>query len=82
MRYKTYCFGDLVEKWIDNRGKTPPLSENGIPLLEVKHLPESIFIQRLLVPNLSIKKLTILGSGLILNQTIFSFQQLGRLQEL
>ncbi|EFB9676963.1 restriction endonuclease subunit S [Escherichia coli] len=41
MRYKTYCFGDLVEKWIDNRGKTPPLSENGIPLLEVKHLPES-----------------------------------------
>ncbi|EPG4960340.1 MAG: restriction endonuclease subunit S [Citrobacter sp.] len=41
MRYKTYCFGDLVEKWIDNRGKTPPLSESGIPLLEVKHLPES-----------------------------------------
>lgn len=41
MRYKTYCFGGLVEKWIDNRGKTPPLSENGIPLLEVKHLPES-----------------------------------------
>ncbi|PPV95597.1 hypothetical protein C5P27_25515 [Escherichia coli] len=30
-----------MEKWIDNRGKTPPLSENGIPLLEVKHLPES-----------------------------------------
>ena len=36
---KTYQFGDLVEKYIDNRGKTPPLSENGIPLLEVKHLP-------------------------------------------
>lgn len=41
MKYKSYCFGDLVEKWIDNRGKTPPLSEKGIPLLEVKHLPET-----------------------------------------
>lgn len=41
MKYKSYCFGDLVEKWIDNRGKTPPLSERGIPLLEVKHLPET-----------------------------------------
>jgi type I restriction enzyme, S subunit len=36
---KSYRFGDLVEKYIDNRGKTPPLSESGIPLLEVKHLP-------------------------------------------
>jgi len=36
---ETYRFGDLVEKYIDNRGKTPPLSENGVPLLEVKHLP-------------------------------------------
>ncbi len=36
---ETYRFGDLVEKYIDNRGKTPPLSESGIPLLEVKHLP-------------------------------------------
>lgn len=41
MKCKSYCFGDLVEKWIDNRGKTPPLSETGIPLLEVKHLPET-----------------------------------------
>jgi type I restriction enzyme, S subunit len=36
---ETYSFGDLVEKYIDNRGKTPPLSESGVPLLEVKHLP-------------------------------------------
>ncbi|MCP4143977.1 MAG: hypothetical protein GY752_01690 [bacterium] len=41
MSCKEYPFSDLVEKWIDNRGKTPPLSEFGIPLLEVKHLPES-----------------------------------------
>ncbi|EAM8485660.1 restriction endonuclease subunit S [Salmonella enterica] len=41
MECKSYFFGDLVEKWIDNRGKTPPLSETGIPLLEVKHLPET-----------------------------------------
>ena len=41
MSYKTYALGDLIEKWIDNRGKTPPLSSDGIPLLEVKHLPAS-----------------------------------------
>lgn len=41
MSFKTYLFGELVEKWVDNRGKTPPLSEAGIPLLEVKHLPEN-----------------------------------------
>lgn len=40
MTYKTYSFGELVEKWVDNRGKTPPLSDSGIPLLEIKHLPE------------------------------------------
>ena len=40
MTYKTYSFGELVEKWVDNRGKTPPLSDVGIPLLEIKHLPE------------------------------------------
>ncbi|MGO2136848.1 restriction endonuclease subunit S [Marinobacter sp.] len=41
MSYKTYALGDLIEKWIDNRGKTPPLASDGIPLLEVKHLPAS-----------------------------------------
>ena len=30
--------GGLVEKIIDNRGKTPPLAENGIPLLETNTL--------------------------------------------
>lgn len=38
---RVFQFGDIVEKYIDNRGKTPPLSEQGIPLLEVKHLPEN-----------------------------------------
>src|SRR5690554_1515847 len=33
-------FKNIVEKNIDNRGKTPPTKESGIPLLEVKHLPE------------------------------------------
>lgn len=29
----------VVEKYVDNRGKTPPTVEQGIPLIEVKHLP-------------------------------------------
>lgn len=33
-------FKKIVEKYIDNRGKTPPLSTNGIPLIEVKHIPK------------------------------------------
>jgi len=33
-------FKDIIKKYIDNRGKTPPITESGIPLLEVKHLPE------------------------------------------
>lgn len=33
-------FNQIVEKYIDNRGKTPPTTERGIPLLEVKHLPD------------------------------------------
>jgi type I restriction enzyme S subunit len=33
-------FKDIVSKYIDNRGKTPPITESGIPLLEVKHLPK------------------------------------------
>ena len=32
---------DIVKKYIDNRGKTPPTLEDGIPLLEVKHLPDN-----------------------------------------
>ena len=35
-------FKQIIEKYIDNRGKTPPLSKNGgIPLVEVKHIPEN-----------------------------------------
>ncbi|MCX7082126.1 MAG: restriction endonuclease subunit S [Methylococcales bacterium] len=33
-------FKQIVEKYIDNRGKTPPIVDSGIPLLEVKHLPD------------------------------------------
>ena len=33
-------FKQIVEKYIDNRGKTPPLSESGIPLIEVKHIAD------------------------------------------
>jgi type I restriction enzyme S subunit len=32
-------FKEVIDKYIDNRGKTPPLSEEGIPLIEVKHIP-------------------------------------------
>lgn len=34
-------FKNIVEKYIDNRGKTPPLSESGIPLIEVKHISDN-----------------------------------------
>ncbi len=34
-------FSEIVEKYIDNRGKTPPIEQEGIPLLEVKHLPDN-----------------------------------------
>ena len=44
-------FKDIVEKYIDNRGKTPPTKESGIPLLEVKHLPEGS-----IKPNLNTSK--------------------------
>lgn len=34
-------FKNVIDKYIDNRGKTPPVVANGIPLVEVKHLLES-----------------------------------------
>ncbi len=34
-------FKQIIKKYIDNRGKTPPVVDSGIPLLEVKHLPEN-----------------------------------------
>ena len=33
-------FNKIILQYIDNRGKTPPTQIDGIPLLEVKHLPE------------------------------------------
>jgi type I restriction enzyme S subunit len=33
-------FKDVVDKYIDNRGKTPPLSDEGTPIIEVKNMPE------------------------------------------
>ena len=34
-------FKKVIDKYVDNRGKTPPVVEDGIPLVEVKHLPEN-----------------------------------------
>ncbi|MDP2589614.1 MULTISPECIES: restriction endonuclease subunit S [Vibrio] len=44
-------FKKVIDKYVDNRGKTPPIVEEGIPLVEVKHLPESSTF-----PNLSTDK--------------------------
>lgn len=41
-------FSHIVEKHIDNRGKTPPTVDFGIPLLEVKHLPDGLIKPTLL----------------------------------
>ena len=34
-------FNEIIDTYIDNRGKTPPIEKQGIPLLEVKHLPKN-----------------------------------------
>ena len=39
--WKVELFESVVDKYIDNRGKTPPLSINGIPLIEVKHFDKN-----------------------------------------
>jgi type I restriction enzyme S subunit len=44
-------FKKVIDKYVDNRGKTPPIVENGIPLVEVKHLPENSAF-----PNLNTEK--------------------------
>lgn len=41
--WEVKMFGDIVLKYIDNRGKTPPSVEDGIPLLEVKHISSNLF---------------------------------------
>jgi len=35
-------FGNIIDKYIDNRGKTPPIVDNGIPLLEVRNMPDDM----------------------------------------
>lgn len=44
-------FKKIIDKYVDNRGKTPPIVESGIPLVEVKHLPENSAF-----PNLNTEK--------------------------
>ena len=39
--WKIELLKDVIEKYIDNRGKTPPTIKNGIPLVEVKHINEN-----------------------------------------
>ena len=39
--WEVVYFKEIIEKYIDNRGKTPPVVDSGIPLLEVKHLPDN-----------------------------------------
>lgn len=34
-------FKETIEKYIDNRGKTPPVVSVGIPIVEVKHMSDS-----------------------------------------
>jgi len=42
--WEVKLFKNTVEKYIDNRGKTPPTISDGIPLVEVKHMSDnSIF---------------------------------------
>jgi type I restriction enzyme S subunit len=39
--WKCSRFKEIIDKYIDNRGKTPPLSAEGVPLIEVKHIQEN-----------------------------------------
>jgi len=40
MAHSHELFVSILERYIDNRGKTPPLSQTGYPLIEVKHIQE------------------------------------------
>jgi type I restriction enzyme S subunit len=44
-------FNQILKKYIDNRGKTPPLSPSGIPMIEVKHISDNS-----ITPNLNTGK--------------------------
>src|SRR5690606_38275653 len=39
--WEVVSFKDTIEKYIDNRGKTPPVISDGIPIVEVKHMSDS-----------------------------------------
>ena len=39
--WKIKYFNEIIDTYIDNRGKTPPIEKQGIPLLEVNHLPKN-----------------------------------------
>jgi type I restriction enzyme, S subunit len=39
--WKIELFQDVVDEYVDNRGKTPPLVDIGIPLVEVKHMHDN-----------------------------------------
>lgn len=34
----------IIDKYIDNRGKTPPVKKTGIPLLEVRNMPDDMLL--------------------------------------
>jgi len=48
--WEIVLFEKIVSKYIDNRGKTPPIEDEGIPLLEVKHISSNLF------PDLKVQK--------------------------
>ena len=49
--WNVQCLKNVVEEYIDNRGRTPPVVDDGVPLVEIKHIyPNSQF------PNLKTDK--------------------------
>lgn len=41
MAHNLELFFSILERKIDNRGKTPPFSETGYPLIEIKHIQQN-----------------------------------------
>ena len=39
--WEVYRFKEIVSKYIDNRGKTPPIANDGIPLVEVRQMVDT-----------------------------------------
>jgi hypothetical protein len=55
MADNTVLLFDVLERTIDNRGKTPPFSETGYPLVEVKHIQSGRLYPVLMKRSLLIK---------------------------